>query len=280
VAQSIREEAQRPFDLSSGPLLRVKCYRLAAEEHVVFLGMHHIISDGWSMGVLVKELATLYTAFNSGEASPLPELPIQYADFAVWQREWLQGETLEAELAYWRTQLHTLPVLELPTDRPRPEVQTFNGAFRSFKFAVGLGNSINDLCQQENCTMFMVLLAAFQTLLYRYSGQEEIVVGADIANRNREEIEPLIGFFINQLVMRTDLSGAPTFRELLQRVREVCLGAYAHQDLPFEKLVEELQPERDPSRSPLFQVKLVLQNASTGEKLDLPGLTLTQNVGG
>ena len=274
-ASLMQEEAQRPFDLSVGPLLRVKLLQLGETEQVVLLTMHHIVSDGWSMGVLIGEVAALYEAYREGRESPLPELAIQYGDFAVWQREWLQGEVLEQQLSYWRQQLAALPVLELPTDRARPAVQSYRGAHHSFRLAPELAAGLKELSQQEGVTLYMTLLAAFQVLLSRYSGQEDIVVGTDIANRNRAEIEPLIGFFINQLVLRTDLSGGPSFAELLGRVREVCLGAYAHQDVPFEKLVEELQPERDLSRGPLFQVKLILQNAPSGE-LRLEGLQLSR----
>ena len=217
-----KEEAQRPFDLSVGPLLRVKLLQLGETEQVVLLTMHHIVSDGWSMGVLIGEVAALYEAYREGRESPLPELAIQYGDFAVWQREWLQGEVLEQQLRYWRQQLAEMPVLELPTDGARPAVQSYRGAHHSFRLAPELAAGLKELSQQEGVTLYMTLLAAFQVLLSRYSGQEDVVVGTDIANRNRAEIEPLIGFFINQLVLRTDLSGAPTFAELLGRVREVC----------------------------------------------------------
>ena len=271
----LTEEAQRPFDLEKGPLLRAALLRLDEEEHVLLLTMHHIVSDGWSMGVFNRELAVLYEAFSVGKPSPLPELPIQYADFAVWQREWLQGEVLEEQLAYWREHLGgDLSVLELPTDRPRPAAQSFRGATQSFVLSGDLTESLKALSRREGVTLFMTLLAAFKTLLYRYTGQEDVVVGSPIAGRNRSEIEGLIGFFVNTLVLRTDLSGNPTFRELLERVREVALGAHARQDLPFEKLVEALQPERDLSRNPLFQVMFAFQNAPM-EALMLPGLTVT-----
>ncbi|RMF30995.1 MAG: non-ribosomal peptide synthetase, partial [Chloroflexi bacterium] len=274
VQRLAQEEARRPFDLAHGPLLRVQLLKLDDEEHVVLVTMHHIVSDGWSMGVFVREIAALYAAFAAGEPSPLPELPIQYADFAAWQRKWLQGETLEKQLAYWKEQLSgSPPVLELPTDRPRPSVQTSRGASFAFALPQDLSQAIQALSQEEGVTLFMTLLAAFQTLLYRYTGQEDICVGTPIANRNRPEIEGLIGFFVNTLVLRTDLSGNPRFTELLKRVREVALGAYAHQDLPFEMLVEALQPQRDMSHSPLFQVMFVLQNVPL-EALELPDLTL------
>ena len=207
--------------------------------------------------------------------SPLPELAIQYADYAVWQREWLQGEVLEEELKYWQEQLGgELPVLELPTDRARPEVQSYRGAQRSFSLSPSLSQGLQQLSERYGCTLFMTLLAAFQTLLYRHSGQGDIVVGSPIAGRNQTEMEQLIGFFVNTLVLRTDLSGRPSFRELLQRVREVTLGAYAHQEVPFEKLVEELQPERDLSRSPLFQAMFTFQNAPAKLDLVLPEIEL------
>jgi aspartate racemase len=269
------EEARRPFDLARGPLLRVKLLRLAEEEHVLFLTVHHIVFDVWSVGVLRRELAALYEAFSKGKPSPLPELPIQYADFAHWQRQQRQGEVLESQLAYWKRRLNGLPSgLELPTDRPRPAVQTFRGAYQSLVLPASLSRSLKALSQEEEATLFMTLLAAFQTLLYRYTGQEDIVVGSPIANRTRAELEGLIGFFVNTLALRTNLSGNPGFRELLGRVREVALEAYAHQDTPFEKLVEELQPERDLSRTPLFQVIFALQNVPT-KTLELEGLTLS-----
>jgi aspartate racemase len=256
------EEARRPFDLGKGPLLRASLLRLGEEDHVLLLTMHHIVSDGWSAGILMRELSLLYEAYSAGKASPLAELPIQYADFAVWQREWLQGEVLEKQLSYWRERLgDDLPVLELPTDRVRPAVQSYRGNSHSLVLSKNLADQLRQLSQQEGATLYMVVLAAFQVLLSRYSGQEDIIVGSPIAGRNRAETEGLIGFFVNTLVVRTDLTGNPTFRDLLKRVKEVALDAYAHQDLPFEKLVEELQPERDLSQNPLFQVMFALQNA-------------------
>ena len=256
------QEAQQPFDLTQGPLLRVKLLRLDEAEHFLLLTMHHIVSDGWSLGVLMRELGVLYEGFSTGKPASLPELPIQYADFALWQRECLSGEVLESNLAYWKQQLGgELPVLELPTDRPRPPVQTYRGARQSFELSKDLTDELNALSRREGVTLFMTLLAAFKVLLYRYTGQEDVIVGSPIANRNWAEIEGLIGFFGNTLVLRSDLSGTPSFRELLGRVREMALGAYAHQYLPFERLVEELQPERDLSFNPLFQVMFALQNA-------------------
>ena len=256
------EEARRPFDLSRGPLLRTTLLRLSEAEYVFLLTMHHIVSDGWSMNVFFRELSILYETYLRGEESKLSELPVQYADFAVWQREYLSGEVLEKELAYWKEQLREAPaILKLPTDRPRPPVQSFRGAMQSFNLPPGVTAGLRELSRQEGVTLFMLLLAAFKVLLYRYTGQKDLVVGAPIANRNRAELEGLIGFFVNTLVLRTDLSGDPSFLEVLRRVREVTLGAYAHQDLPFEKLVEELQPERSLSHNPLFQVIFSLQTA-------------------
>jgi amino acid adenylation domain-containing protein len=257
------EVAQRPFDLSSGPLVRAKLLRLGAEESVLLLTMHHITSDGWSLDILSRELRTLYAAFSEGKPSPLPRLPIQYADFAVWQREWLQGEVLESQLDYWKKQLAGAPsALELPTDRQRPLVPTYRGAIQSRALSEDVAASLKALSQREGVTLFMTLLAAFNVLLHRYTHQTDIVLGTPIAGRNRAETESLIGFFVNTLVMRTDLSGDIGFRELIGRVKEVALGAYAHQDLPFEKLVEAISPERDTSRNPLFQVSFQLSNVS------------------
>ncbi|MFZ0751733.1 MAG: amino acid adenylation domain-containing protein, partial [Pyrinomonadaceae bacterium] len=271
----VQAQAQQPFDLAAGPLLRASLIKLSEVEHIVQFTMHHIITDGWSMGVLIREMAALYQAFSAGQPSPLPELEIQYADFAAWQRQWLQGETLAKQLSYWRKQLAGAPaVLELPTDQPRPAVQSHRGATHSVTIPAEVLRSLKQLSRQEGVTLFMTLLAAWQTLLSKYSGQEDIVVGSPIAGRNRAEIESLIGFFVNTLVLRCNLSGDPSFRDLLQQVREVTLGAYAHQDLPFEKLVEELQPERSLSHSPLFQVLFSLQNIAA-ETLELPGLELS-----
>ncbi|WP_460203568.1 amino acid adenylation domain-containing protein [Scytonema sp. NUACC21] len=274
VSRLIALEAQRPFDLSNGPLLRATLLQLNQTEHVLLVVMHHIISDGWSMGVLIRELAALYEAYSREQPLTLPELPIQYADFAHWQRQWLSGEVLQAQLEYWKQQLAGAPpVLELPTDRPRPPVQTFRGASQSLALPEPLSQGLKALSQRYGVTLFMTLLAAFQTLLYRYTGQSDICVGSPIANRNRSETESLIGFFVNTLVLRTQVSGNASFSELLARVREVALNAYAHQDLPFEQLVEALQPERNLSHQPLFQVMFVLQNAPM-PTLELPGLSL------
>lgn len=267
------QEAQRPFNLSTDSLLRVKLLRLDETQYILLLTMHHIVSDGWSLGVLIQEIAALYTAFASNQPSPLPKLTIQYADFAYWQRQWLQGEVLEKQLSYWQKQLDSISMLNLPTDRPRLPVQTFQGARQPLQLSKSLSEALLALGQQEGVTLFIILLAAFKVLLYRYTQQEDITIGSPIANRNRSEIEGLIGFFVNSLVLRTHLSGNPTFRELLNQVKEVALGAYAHQDLPFEKLVEELHPERNLNQNPLFQVVFALQNAPMSA-LELPGLTL------
>ncbi|HST59834.1 MAG TPA: condensation domain-containing protein, partial [Longimicrobium sp.] len=268
----VQEEARRAFDLSAGPLFRASLLRLDAEEHVLLLSMHHIVSDGWSMGVLLRELSALYTAYREGRESPLAELPVQYADYAVWQREQLEGEGLERQLAYWRERLGGAPeLLELPTDHPRPAVQTYRGATVPVDLAPELLERLRALGRSEGATLYMTLLAAFQVLLSKYSGSEDIVVGSPIAGRMKKEVEELIGLFVNTLVLRTDLSGDPSFRETLRRAREVTLGAYAHQEVPFEKLVAELQPERTLSHSPLFQVLFQLDKAGGGGGA-LPGL--------
>ena len=270
----VSSDVRRPFDLERGPLMRVKLFRLAEEEHVLLLTMHHIAGDAWSMGVLVREMAQLYGAFHSDDIAPLPELPIQYADYAQWQREWLEGPRLQGEVAYWTKQLGgELPILELPADRPRPATQTFNGAHLQVSLPKHLLDGLKEFSKRERVTLFMTLLAAFQTLLMRYTDQEDVIVGTPVAGRNRLETETLIGLFINTLVMRTDLSGNPTFRDLLSRVRNVVLTAFEHQNLPFGKLVAELQPERDLSHPPVFQVMFVLQNAPT-LAVCLPGLVL------
>ena len=270
----MKEEAVGAFDLSRGPLLRVKLVRTGVSEHVVLLTMHHVISDGWSMEVFTNEVAQTYRAYCEQSESPLPEPKIQFADFAVWQRGWLQGEALERELAFWKRQLAGAPrVSEFPTDKPRPTVETHCGRRVSFALPVTLIDSLKRLSREHNVTLFVSMLTVFKILLHRYSGQTDLVVGAPIAGRGHSELENVIGFFINNLVLRTNLSGDPPFTELLSRVREVFLDAYAHQDVPFEKLVEEFQTERDASRSPLFQVTFGLQ-AVPGKKFQLPGLLL------
>jgi len=269
------EEAHQPFTLTQGPLLRATLLRLGAEDHVLLMTVHHITADGWSIGILVQEFATLYDAFAARRPSPLPDLPVHYADFAAWQRQWLQGDVFETQLSYWKRQwAGSPPVLALPTDRPRPAVQTFRGADQPIVLSQDLSKALRDLSRREGVTLFMTLLAALQTLLHRYSAQEDIVVGTAMANRTRAETERMVGFFMNTLALRVDFAGDPSFRELLRRVREVCLGAYAHQDLPFERLVDELQTERDLSHTPLFQVAFQLQHARQ-ETIELPALTLS-----
>jgi len=266
------QEARRPFDLERAPLLRTTLLRLSEADHLLVLNIHHIIVDGWSMGVLMQELQSLYPSFAAAEPPSLSELPIQYADFAIWEKQWLQGPLLEKLLSYWKGQLNGRPAsLQLLTDHPRPALETLRGATRSFALPKALSDALMALSRREDSTLFMTLLAAFQTLLHRYTNQTDILVGTPVANRTRREVEPLIGFFVNTLVLRADLSGDPSFRELLGRVREAALQAYAHQDLPFEKLVEELHPERDLSRNPLFQVMFILQNAPM-PKLELANL--------
>jgi amino acid adenylation domain-containing protein/non-ribosomal peptide synthase protein (TIGR01720 family) len=265
-------EALLPFALDRPPLVRARLLRLGPEEHVVLFTIHHIVSDGWSMGVLVREVTALYEAFEAGRPSPLPELPIQYSDFARWQLQRMQGQVLEDQLAYWRRQLEEAPeLLELPCDRPRPAVRTFRGAHHVALLPAELSRELRSLSQAAGTTLFITLLAAFQALLHAWTGQEDIVVGTDVANRNRTELEGQIGFFVNHLALRTVFSGNPTFRELLQRVRETCLGAYAHQDLPFVRLVKELSPKRSLSHMPLFQVLFVVQNAPAAS-LEVGGL--------
>ncbi|RKH36646.1 amino acid adenylation domain-containing protein, partial [Corallococcus sicarius] len=268
------EEARRPFNLERGPLLRALLLKLGDTEHVLVLNIHHIVSDGWSVGVLVREIAALYAAFLQGRPSPLPELPVQYADYSAWQRNWLRGPVLDAQLDYWRGQLTGAPAhLELPTDKQRPARQSFLGAVAPVRLPRELSDAVEALAKREGATPFMVLLAAWQLVLQRYSGQEDITVGSPIAGRRHVESESLIGFFVNTLVLRSQVKSDASFRQLLAQVRDTTLGAYEHQDLPFEKLVEVLHPARDLSRSPLFQVLFVLQNAPVSE-LSLPGLTL------
>ncbi|MFG6101407.1 amino acid adenylation domain-containing protein [Leptothoe sp. EHU-05/26/07-4] len=268
------EDIQGFFDLAQGPLMRCTLLQLRDQEHILLFTIHHIIFDGWSGGVIIRELSTLYQALSAGKSVLLPELPIQYADFAVWQRQQLQGENIKLQLSYWKQQLeNSPPLLQLPTDRPRPPIQTYRGARQSFVLPKSLTKVLKALSQKAGSTLFMTLLSAFKVLLYRYSGQEDIVVGSAIANRNQVEVEKLVGFFVNTLVLRTDVSGNPTFEELLDRVRKVMMGAYANQDLPFERLVEELQPERDADRNPLYQVSFDFQNTPK-VGFELPGLTI------
>jgi len=274
-AQLVREDSHQPFDLSCGPMLRARLLRLDEEEYVVLLTMHHIVTDGWSRAVLLREVATLYRAFVVGEPSPLPELEIQYADYAVWQRRWLQGEELERQISYWREQLKGAPsVLRLPLDHPRPAVQTHQGAHYRFRLDPEVSRRLKQVSREAGVTMFMLLLTAWEVLLHRLSGAEDICIGTAVAGRNHAEVDLLIGFFVNTLVLRVDLGGDPTFGELLERVREKCVAAYGHQDVPFEKLVEELAPERSMSHSPLFQVMLVMQQESDAAE-QLEGLAVS-----
>ena len=271
----VHVDADRPFDLTQSPLLRVMLVKLSGDSYVFLATMHHIISDRWSIWVFVKELAQLYKAFAEGKSSPLPPLKIQYADFAHWQRQWFSGDMLEVQLAYWKQQLADAPpVLELPVDYPRPNIQSFKGETHSFALSENLFAALKVLSQRENATLYMTLLACFKVLLHSYTGQNKITVGSAIAGRNRTEVENLIGFFVNMLPLSTNLAGAPTFKELLNRVREVTLEAYDHQDVPFEKLVEELQPARDLSHSPIFQVAFVLHN-TPADIPQLPEVTLS-----
>lgn len=271
--------ARDAFDLSQGPLIRGGIFRLDEDDHVLVLTLHHIVCDGWSFDVLMREAVMLYMAYSQGQESPLIELPIQYADFAAWQQRMLQGSTLEGQLQYWREQLKDIPTLELPTDRPRPAVQTHRGQKYVFRLPAELSRELSTLSGREDGTLFVTLLAAFQVLLHHYSRQEDICVGSPTANRNRKEIEGLIGFFVNMLVMRSDLSGNPTFREHLSRVRKVALRALANQDVPFELLVQELHPERDLSREPLFQVTFAMQNVARSV-FTFPNLELERLHGG
>lgn len=266
-----KAEGRQPFDISQGELLRVLLLQLADEEHILIINMQHAIADAWSYGVMARELTQLYEAFATGTPVHLPDPCIQYTDFAYWQRKWLQGEYLQDQLSYWRQQLADVPILELPTDYPRPAVQTHHGSYQALDLPLSLFQALHELSQREGVTLFMTLLAAFKTLLYRYTGQEDMVVGTPVANRRWKETEGLIGTFVNTLVMRTDLAGQPTFRTLLRRVREIALQAFAHQDIPFEKLVAELRPERDPSQSPLVQVLFNLTNVPVS-KLAFGGL--------
>ncbi|HEX7242084.1 MAG TPA: condensation domain-containing protein, partial [Longimicrobiaceae bacterium] len=261
----VREEMVRPFDLEAGPVFRARLARLGADEHLLLLTMHHVVSDGWSVGVLLRELGALYRALAAGEPPSLPEPPVQYGDFAAWQRAHLTDEVLDGQLAYWRSRLAGAPpVLEIPADRPRPPVPSFRGASHAFVLPPELAERVRAAGRAAGATPFMLLLAAFQLLLSRYAGEDDVVVGTPVAGRTRTELEGTVGFFANTLALRGDLSGDPTFAELLARVRETTLGAFAHQDLPFERLVEELRPGRDLSRNPLFQVLFVLQNTPTG----------------
>ncbi|MDO8052406.1 condensation domain-containing protein, partial [Janthinobacterium sp. SUN211] len=269
-----QEEAQAPFDLQTGPLLRARLIVLGEDAYVFLLTFHHIVFDAWSMGVLVGEVAALYSAFVEGTVPLLPELALQYADFAHWQRQRLAGEVLQQQLDYWKTQLQGAPaLLSLPTDRPRPAVQTHEGGMVPVVIPAHVAKGLHRISQQAQATLFMALAAAFNVLLSRYAGQDDICIGTPIANRQRAELEPLVGFFANTLALRTRVDAAQCFDELLAQVKAATLGAYTHQDLPFEQVVEHLAPERNTSHSPLVQVMFVLQNAPMG-KLELPGLAL------
>ncbi len=273
--QIIRAESHRPFDLSAGPMLRSTLLQFGETEHALVIVLHHIITDWWSFDLLWRELTLLYQAFSEGRPSPLAELPVQYADFALWQRRWLRGEVLESRLSYWKKQLAGAQfILELPTDRPRPPVQTYNGKRQYFEPPQHLWHGLRTIGREEKATLYMTLLAAFYTFLQRYTGRDDIIVGSPYANRSMYETEGMIGYLLNLLVLRADLSGDPTFRELLRRVRAVTLGAYNNNDLPLASLLQELQPERDPSRNPLFQVSYVFTN-SWGTVFERSDLSLT-----
>ncbi|MGA9995150.1 MAG: amino acid adenylation domain-containing protein, partial [Pyrinomonadaceae bacterium] len=268
----VTEEFSTPFDLEKGPLIRAGLLRLAPQNHILYLNMHHSVTDRWSGAIIEKDIGVFYQSFLQGQPSPLAELPIQFVDYAVWQRERVNGEVYQAQLAYWKRQLEGAPfVLELPADNPRPAIQTFLGARVYFHLSQALLEALRELSLEEGATMYMVLMAAYKLLIYRYTGQEDIIVGCSIANRDRPETQDMVGFLLNLLVLRTDLSGNPSFRELLSRERETALGAYAHQDLPFGKLVQELRPKQDPSRNPIAQAAFIY--------LDFPELTTMEPMG-
>ena len=274
VLRRARAEAARPFDLERGPLLRTILLRLSAGEHVLLVTFHHVVFDAWSARIFAREMAAFYDAFREGRTAELPALPIQYADFAEWQRASLEGELVEDQLEYWRRQTHGAPtVIDLPADRARPAVQTFAGAEETVSIPKPVADAIRAISHREGATLFMTLLAAFQVFLHRHGAQEDMLIGSPVSGRNRSEVEGLIGFFVNTLVFRADVSGDPTFRELLGRVRETALEAYTHDGLPFERLVEELNPDRTLSHSPLVQVMMVLQDRA--EPLALSGLSST-----
>ena len=276
--QWLQNQSCQPFDLAHDPLIRATLVEVSETEHRLLVCLHHIVADGWSMKVFVRELTTLYSAYAKGLESTLSELPIQYGDFALWQRDWLQGDVLQNQLNYWQKQLADAPtLLSLPTDRPRPPEQRFIGTYQRFVLSSELSAGVNKLSRQQGATLFMTLLAAFNVLLYRYTGQTDIVVGTPTANRNRSELEGLIGFFVNTLVLRTDLAGNPSFNELLNQVQEKALEAYSYEDLPFEMLVEALQPERNLSHTPLFQVMFGLEN-ETLRGIELEDVKVTHQV--
>uniref|UniRef100_UPI00068B5399 non-ribosomal peptide synthetase n=1 Tax=Andreprevotia chitinilytica TaxID=396808 RepID=UPI00068B5399 len=276
VEQLSQAEAIAPFDLSTGPLIRGQLLQLANDEHLLLITQHHIISDGWSIGVLVREVSALYTAFSQGQADPLAPLAIQYADYAAWQRQWLQGDPLQTQVDFWHDHLAGAPaLLDLPTDRPRPTVQSYAGGQVALSLSPALTNSLKQLSQRHGTTLFMTLLAGWSVLLSRWSGQDDVVIGTPVANRQRSELEGLMGFFVNTLALRVKLDGNPKVDELLNQIKTNTIAAYAHQDLPFEQVVEALQPTRSLSHSPVFQVMLTLNNTPTGGELSLPGLTLS-----
>ncbi len=268
------EEVRRPFDLAAGPLIRATLLRFDRQDHVLLLALHHIVSDGWSLGLIQRELAALYEAFSRNEPSPLQELPFQYADFAAWQRDRAEGDASREHVDYWTRKLGgMLPVLDLATDRPRPPVQTYNGAQARMRLPGPLGESLRAVGRRAGGTLFMTLLTAFKTLLHRYTGQEDLIVGTPVANRERKDVENIVGFFVNTLPIRTDVSGDPTFQELLARVRATCVEAYSHQDIPLEKVVEAIRLDRDLSRTPLFQVVFALRNFPV-ERMELQDLSV------
>jgi hypothetical protein len=275
VRRIARDEARKGFDLRRAPLMRMRLLKLSEDQHVALFTIHHIVSDAWSMGVLVREVGALYQAMCEGKDSPLPELEIQYADYAFWQRRYLSGEVLDEHLRYWKRQLGgKLSLTPLGADHPRPLVPSYRGAAISRPLPKSLYAPLRALSRQEGVTMFMVFLSAFKALLYKHTGQEDIVIGTSALNRSRAELEPLIGFFVNTLPLRTDLGGNPRFLELLRRIKEVALGAYAHQEMPFEKIVEEIKPERKLIQMPLFNIVFGMQNAPK-EEARLSGLKIT-----
>ncbi|RYE91886.1 MAG: non-ribosomal peptide synthetase, partial [Oxalobacteraceae bacterium] len=268
-------EALRAFDLAEGPLVRGQLLRLSSDEHVLLVTQHHIISDGWSIGVLVRELSALYAAFSQGLPDPLPALPIQYADYAAWQRDWLQGERLERQVSFWKTQLDGAPMLlELPTDRPRPAIREHAGADVQFALPPALTVSLRALARRHGATLFMTLLAGWAALLARMADQQDVVIGTPVANRQRTELENLIGFFVNTLALRVRLEDNPDVAGLLAQVKASATGAFDHQDLPFDQVVDALQPERSTSHTPLFQVLFSMNNHPDGGPLQLPGLAI------
>ena len=274
VQQLIDQEASAPFDLERGPLIRGRLIALADDEHVLLVTMHHIVSDGWSMGVFMRELSTLYTAFSRGRDDPLSPLSLQYADYAVWQRRWLSGDVLQAQTSYWREALSGAPVLlELPWDRPRPVVQDYHGEYVRIELDAELSAGLRALSRRHGTTLFMTLLSAWGALVSRLSGQSEVVIGTPVANRTRPEIEELIGFFVNTLALRLDYSGSPPVSELLEPVKMVALSAQEHQDVPFEQVVELLNPPRSLSHTPLFQTMFVWEQDDPGERVLLPNTT-------